>query len=260
MIINYKKTSNSEPLIKTKTLEAGTWVYVTKPNLENIGKLAKNYGLDPALVQDALDPFESPRMEIEDTTIYVFATIPHAEKAEVIITVPILMALGSNFIATVSTRDLPFLDKFKEGRVVFNTNRKTKLFTQFLKEIISLYNYYLLDINKKVRKISAYPGRITEEDISQFVLHEEVLNTFISDLSPIEKILKNLLTGDFVNLAEDDSELIEDIMLSTQQLIETCRLTLTNIVNIRGAYATIVTNNLNKIIKILPIQNYILDQ
>lgn len=256
MIINYYKESYTDRLTKTKKRE-GSWVYVENPDHEDISKLAKTYKLDPALIRDALDPFEAPRMEVEDSVTYIFATIPHKEGFGAT-SVPVLITIGPDFITTVSRRELPFMDKFKSGKIEFNTLRKTKLLTQFLKEIITLYNSYLLDINKQVRRTSIYPGKISEEDIALFVKHEEVLNTFISDLHPLEGNLKSILTGKYVRLTEDDSELIEDIMLSTLQLIDTCRLTLTNIVNIRGAYATIVTNNLNKIIKILTVLTIIL--
>jgi magnesium transporter len=257
MIINYKKTTNSDAFAKIKSREAGIWVYVEDPTEENIKKLETDYELDPTLIKDALDPFEVPRMELEDSILYVFARIPH-KWGERVITVPVLLALGADLIVSVSSKELPFLSKFKEESVAFNTTRKTKLFTQFLTEINHLYYHYLLDINKQVRKISTAPGKITDKDIAHFILFEEVLNTFLADLHPIETILKGLLTKKYIKISEDDGDLIEDIMLSTRQLIETCGLTLTNIVNIRSAYATIVTNNLNRVIKILTVLTIIL--
>lgn len=257
MIVNFSKPSNEDKLSKIKKIEPGIWTYVENPDEDDIKKLAKKYLLDPDLVRDALDPFESPRVEESEGFLYVFATSP-VKTGEAVSTVPLLLAIGKDNLVTISRRELPFLDKFKSGSVQFNTKRKTKLFTQFLKEINSLYNFHLLDIIKQVRKTSIYPGKITERDIALFVQYEEVLNTFVSDLHPIGTILRSLLKERHLKLTDDDSELIEDILLSNEQLIETCRLTLTNIVNIRGAYSTIVTNNLNRIIKLLTVLTIIL--
>jgi magnesium transporter len=257
MIVNFSKPSNEDKLLRIKKFEPGIWTYVENPDEDDIRKLKKKYALDPNLVRDALDPFESPRLEEGEDFLYVFATTP-VKTGETVTTVPVLLAIGDEALITISRRELPFLYKFKAGGVQFNTKRKTKLFTQFLKEINGLYNFHLLDIMKQVRKTSVYPGKITEMDIALFVQYEEVLNTFISDLHPIGGILRSLLKEKHLKLTDDDSDLIEDILLSNEQLIETCRLTLTNIVNIRGAYATIITNNLNRIIKLLTVLTIIL--
>jgi magnesium transporter len=72
---------------------------------------------------------------------------------------------------------------------------------------------------------------------------------------PTNVILNNLLgptlTGKFLELYENDKDLIEDLILSNGQLIDLCQANLKNIVNIREAYSTIVANNLNRTMKFL---------
>ena len=59
-----------------------------------------------------------------------------------------------------------------------------------------------------------------------------------------------MLSGKHFKLYEEDKDLIEDLLLSNTQLIELSQNNLRTIVNIREGYSTIMTNNLNRIIKL----------
>jgi magnesium transporter len=92
---------------------------------------------------------------------------------------------------------------------------------------------------------------IKNKDIVQFVNFESVINDFLSALVPANTMLTKLMSGKYFKLYEEDKDLIEDMYLSHNQLIVLCRANLKNIVNIRDAYSTIMTNNLNRILKML---------
>jgi magnesium transporter len=62
-------------------------------------------------------------------------------------------------------------------------------------------------------------------------------------------VLSKLETGRYLKLYEDDKDLIEDIKLSTTELIELSKTRVKTAINIRQAYDVIATNNLNKIFK-----------
>src|SRR4030042_71073 len=95
--------------------------------------------------------------------------------------------------------------------------------------------------------------KIGNKDIVQFVNFEGVINDFLAALVPTNTILNNLLNSTasrrLLELYEEDKDLIEDLFLSNNQLIELCKANLKTIVNIREADSTIMTNNLNRVIK-----------
>jgi magnesium transporter len=64
-------------------------------------------------------------------------------------------------------------------------------------------------------------------------------------------ILESLTSGRYLTFRESDHDLIEDIMLSNRQLIEQTDDSIRTLKNIREAYTTIMTNNLNQVIKLL---------
>jgi magnesium transporter len=75
------------------------------------------------------------------------------------------------------------------------------------------------------------------------------LNEYLTSLQSQAVVFRNLLSGKFLPLYEDDEDLIEDLSLGTTELIDLIKSRLKTISNIRDAYSTIMANNLNRIFK-----------
>ena len=174
-------------------------------------------------------------------------------------TVPILIALGETFILTVAPQHVAFLDRFTSGALEFYTTQKIKLFIQFFAAITSVYNRRLTLIAKRVRAMNA-TDIADNRDITNFVETERVLNDYLSALAPTRRVLRRLLVGNIKRLRfhSTDEDLVEDLLIDTEQLEEMCHATLKHIVGIRTAHATIATNNLNCAIKMLAALTIIL--
>lgn len=250
MITIYHKTLKEHGLLKLDKFKTGSWVAVESPSKEELDLLAKDLSLDRDLLVDAVDPHEVPRVERESGVTYVFTRVPIEEEMQTT-TVPFMIATGKNFVLTVSGRPLPFLSKFEKGEVEFTTTQKTKLFLQFFSEINITYSSFINSIARRVRGVSIRLERIGNKEIKQFVMFEGSLNDFLVALVPTNTLLNNLLSGKFLQLFEQDQELIEDLTLSNRQLIELCQSNMRSIQNVREGYSIIMTNNLNRVIKIL---------
>jgi len=257
MIKIYQKTIKDRGLREIDGFRVGSWLYLEKPTKEEIEQVADLLKLKASLLGDALDVHEVPRIEVAKDTVYIFTRVPYAESNQTI-TVPILIILGENFLVTVSERALPLFDDFVRSEIDFFTTQKTKFFIQLFSQIIQLYNQHLTGISRQVRGGGVGLENISNRDVIQLVVFEGVLNDFISALLPTSTILRNLLSGKSLKLYEEDRELVEDLLLGSEQLIESCQSNLRTIVNIREASSTIMTNNLNRVIKLLTALTVIL--
>ena len=114
-----------------------------------------------------------------------------------------------------------------------------------------MYSSFINNIAKNVRGVTVRLENIGNKEIKQFVMFEGSLNDFLAALVPTNTLLNNLLSGKFLQLYEQDHELVEDLMLSNHQLIELCQSNMRSIGNVREGYSTIMSNNLNRVIKIL---------
>lgn len=250
MITIYYKTIKEQRLQTLDRFKTGSWIAVESPTEDELDMLANDLSLDRALLGDAVDPYEVPRVEREGGVTYVFTRVPFQEEMQTT-TTPLLIAVGKNFILSVSRLPLPFLKKFQEGRVDFNTTQKTKLFLQIFSEINTTYSSFINNIARRVRGVTVRLEGISNREIRQFVIFESSLNDFLAALVPTNTSLGNLLSGKFLQLFEQDHELVEDLTLSNRQLIELCQSNMRSISNIREGYSTIMTNNLNRVIKLL---------
>ncbi|MDP3735551.1 MAG: magnesium transporter CorA family protein [bacterium] len=250
MITFYYRTLKESRLAALPEFRVGAWVYVEAPTQDELDRLSRELGLDRGLLTDALDPFEVPRVEHDEGVVYVFTRVPDSDGDETV-TVPLLIAVGEQFVLTVSGRTLHLLERILSGKIDVFTTQKTKVLLQILFELMHSYQSSLTAINRRVRATSVSLARVSSDDIRQFVVFEITLNDFLDALVPTGALLRNIGTGKFFGLFEDDRELMDDLVLATGQGIELCRASLKTITNIRGGYSAIVTNDLNRVIKLL---------
>ncbi|MEK7648725.1 MAG: magnesium transporter CorA family protein [Patescibacteria group bacterium] len=249
-MISYRyRNIKDEGLRTLKEFKIGSWVNVENPSLQEITALSKLLGLEESLIHDALDVYEAPRIEVERGIVYVFTRYPVVDTTNTV-TLPILIVIGEQFFLTVCTQECSLLAQTREMKNVFST-QKTKLFLQVFSQITSAYTTYLHQMNKNIRMSMLKLERITNNDIVEFVRYEGILSDFLYSMEQTHTVLKNVLSGKFLPLYDQDEDLAEDIVLNYGQLMEMCRSNLRTIANIRAAYSTITTNTLNRTMKLL---------
>jgi magnesium transporter len=255
MITIFHKSIKEKKVKRLTSFKTGSWVYVEKPTDEELERIATDFNLDMSIITDAIDPYEVPRVEEENDIVYIFTRVPYLKDIEhssvQTLTIPLLIIIGENFVITISKKELPNLDRLTNRKPDLYTTQKTKLLLHILWAITDSYNQFLINLNKQMRRVGVDLEKIRNKDIVQFVLFERMLNDFLAALIPTNTLLKNILYGKFLTLYKNDKDLIEDLFLNNEQLIELCRSNLKNIVNIRESYSTIMTNNLNRVIKLL---------
>lgn len=259
MIKYYQRTTEHHKLKKLPNFEKGSLVYVSDPSEEEIEFISRRFHLEEGALQDALDPYEAPRMEIDNKIVYIFARVPE-QKGDVrkISTFPIMFAIGPDFLMIVSREEPDFLISLLDKHHNYYTTQKTQLFLRIFFAIEEIYGSLLNKINKKINYFSLEVGNFKDQDIVNFVSYEVVLNEFINALLPMRHVLLNIISGKAFHVDSDDQELIEDLQLNNEQLIERSKSNLTNIVNIRQAHEVISTNRLNRVMKVLTVSTVVL--
>jgi magnesium transporter len=250
MIAYYHSTARARSIAKIDQPKAGSWCHVFEPTDEELDKLAEEFNLDRDLLEDATDIYEAPRIETEGSTTYVFTRYCHPEGQE-IATEPLLIIYTASNIITIMRAESTVLEQLLNNKIEILTTQKTKLFMRILEQVNRSYSLQLNAIIKKILRSRAQLRQsvVRSNDIIQFIEMEEDLNEFLSALQPQALVLAKLETGRYMKLYEDDKDLVEDIKLSTSELIELSKTRVKTAINIRQAYDAIATNNLNKIFK-----------
>lgn len=250
MIKYFSQSADRKSLEEIENFKDNCLVYLEQPTDEELEKIVAVLALEIGHLKDALDPYEVPRLETEGETAYIFTRLPWLENGSCS-TTPILFIIAKNFVAIIVQKKIPFLDKYFLEKNFLPTAHKIKLFFQLFSEIIYQYNTALTTINRKIYYSSAKLERIQNRDIIEFINYEQALNDFLNALVRTNTILNNLLSGKIITFIGKEQDLIEDLFLANGQLIELAQSSLQNVKNIRDAYSTILTNNLNRVIKLL---------
>jgi magnesium transporter len=228
----------------------GAWISVMGPDDTELDSLAKEFKLDRDLLGDAIDIYEAPRIEKDGSNIYVYTRYCYPEGKE-IATEPLLLIITSDNLITVMRADTSILNRFISGAREARTTAKTHLVMQIMEEINHSYQLQLNRVSKQILRIRAQlrQSQISNRDFIGIIELEEDLNEFLAALHPQASLLMAFTTTKYVRMAEEDKEIIEDLILEARELIELTKSRLRTLVNIRQAYDAIATNNLNKTFK-----------
>jgi magnesium transporter len=246
MMTIYYRNLRDKTLQTLESVRVGSWIHLEEPTADELRKLKEQYNLDESLLIDAIDPYEVPRMEVEDEINYIFTRYPSTKEKQ-ITTSPILFIYGKECFITIAKDKFPILEGFFKS--TFFTTQKTKLFLQLIAIINSSYNSHLHTISREIQRSAYEIEKISNKDIAQFVRYERVLSDFHLALIRTNTVLNNLLSHNYIRLYEEDRDLMEDLLLNNDQLIQISKENLKTIVNIRDAYSTIITNNTNRVIR-----------
>ena len=258
MITHYFRTVKDSELKVLDAPRSGVWTHVVEPSDEEIATLVREYSLDEAIVEDARDFFEVPRMERSQGATYFFTRYPFSQSQEDVDTAPLLIVMGESFVLTVAVKDVPQFKAFTDGTETVVTTQKAKFFIQIMTALTGAFERKLVRLRRAVHRDRARIRTIGNREIERFVNYEHELNDMTSALIPTNAWLNQVTTGNFMQLYNDDIEMMEDLMIANSQLVESARAVMNTIQNVRGASEAMFTNRLNTTIQTLTVLTILL--
>lgn len=253
MITYYFRTLKDSELKKLEAPRAGVWVHAVAPTEAEMEGLIKEFALDDAILEDITDFFEVPRMERSRGVGYFFTRYPFDQNEEDVDSAPLLIVMGESFVLTISPKQVPQFKSFVDGKEVVHTTQKAKLFIQIMKALTESFEKKLVRLRRAVHRDRAQLRQIGSREIVRFVNYEHELNDMIAAVVPTNTWLRQVTSGNYMALYNDDLELMEDLMIANSQMVESARLVLKTIQNVRNASEAILANNLNATIRTLTI-------
>lgn len=231
--------------------QPGCWVSITKPTKEDLINVTKALDLDLGTLEDALDPYEAPRIARDESDVYIFTRYCHPQN-KLASTEPLLILITSKEIVTVSPYAVDFLNDLS-STLKTDTNHRVKLLLEILEQSHETYRSYLNDIIKLTFKIRTQlsTSSFSKADFLKMIDIEEDLNEMLTSLQPNSLLLEALFSEKLFKLSPEEKELLEDLRLESSELIEITKARLRTIENIREVYNTLSNASLNETFKIL---------
>ena len=270
MLKFYKTEGNA--IKEIESLEAGCWVSAIAPTESEISMLETELGVDRDFIRSALDEEESSRIENEEKQTLIVLDYPVAEKPEqtetgkrkkhsidddaiTYYTMPMSIILTESNVITVSLKENTIVEDFANNVV---KNVKTQFKTRFIFAILLRIAGKYLQYLKQIDKISNYVEvqlhkSMKNKELIQLLGLEKSLVYFSTSLKSTETVLEKILRGRVIKLYDEDQDLLEDVLIEVKQAIEMSNIYSNILSGTMGAFASVISNNLNIVMKVLTI-------
>lgn len=234
----------------------GTWISLIHPTAAELAKIATDYKIDIDDLRAPLDEEERSHIEVEEGYTLFIVDVPTTEERkekEYFLTIPCGIILTEKVIITVCLEDTAVLADFKNGRVRnFWTFKRTRFILQILYRNASLYLQYLRIIDKKSDSVEKQLHISTKnQELIELLELEKSLVYFSTSLRSNELVLEKMLKIDKIKQYPEDEELLDDVIIENKQAIEMADIYSNILSGTMDAYASVISNNLNIVMKVL---------
>lgn len=255
MIQFYKTIDNR--VVQMDELCDDCWVNVISPTKGEIDFLVRDMELDSDFVMSSLDEEESSHLDSEDDQTFVIVDLPtaepHDEKTIVYSTMPMGIIITPRYVITIALRTHQVITEIADGKV---KNVSTQLRTRFLLGLLLRIATRYLTFLKQIDKISSNTEKqlhksMRNKELIQLLGLEKSLVYFSTSLKGNEITLEKILRGRVIKLYDEDQDLLEDVLIEVKQAIEMCNIYSSILSGMMDAFASIISNNLNIVMKVL---------
>lgn len=264
MVEFYKTTDGSVTQIPRFT--EGCWVNMIRPSMDEIDSIAAAAHVEEEFIRAALDPEESSRVETEEDGLLMIIDIPMVEESPVedagqmFSTLPMGIVVGQESVITVCLEDSIVLRSIAEGAVKsVHTALRTRFVFQILLRVAGQFLKNLRMIERDFTKIEKrLYDSLQNEELIQLLGLSKSLVYFSASLKGNEVTMEKVLRGRVLKLYEDDRDILEDALIEIRQAIEMAGIYSSILSGTMDAYASVVSNNLNIIMKVLTVLTIIM--
>ncbi len=256
-MIKIYKTDMNGVLEELKEIEENCWIDLMEPTEEELKEVVSKTRVSFQRLIKVLDEEELPRIEVEDEETLVVTDFPYnvdRARKNKYTTLPMGMLVSSkNYFLTICSKEHHLLDPFKESKIrEFYTDRKTRFVVQILLQVAVSYLDELKVINKDITSREKVLYKTTEnKELLNLLNIEKSLVYFITSLRENEAVLERLEKGEILTLYKEDLSLIHDAIIENRQGIDMANIYREILTSMTDTYATIISNNLNRIMKFL---------
>ena len=254
-MIQYFKNIESHTVAIDKP-ESGTWVNVLPPlKQEEFTELSEKLDIPIDFLKDSLDIDERSRYEVEDNAKLIVIKTPTENNSfndsdAYYITIPICIILTHQQIVTVNSFENEAIKKFLNTFQNRSPDKKNMMVLKIFEKVVTNYLDFLKEINQRRNLLEQklYDSNRNAE-LLELVRIQKSLVYFITALRSNELLMIKMARTNVLQLNEDEKEFLDDLIVETSQALEMANTYTTILSSTLDAFASIISNNLNNVMK-----------
>jgi magnesium transporter len=254
MLAIFKTTPTG--LKRLEEFEPGSWIDLVSPTVEELERVSKELEIPLDLLRGPLDEEEKSRIDVEDGLTHVIVDIPvvvREDDQQGYETIPLGMLIHHDYFITTCLRPNPILGEFERGtKRGFATFWKTRFMLQILQRVSAFYLRYLSRIDRETDKVEReLRASMKNAEIFDLLSLQKSLVYFTTSLRSNEAVLQKLPRTKTIKMYEEDEELLEDVIVENKQASEMAKIYTDILTGMMGAFTSVISNNLNRVMKLL---------
>ena len=257
MIKIYNTDMKTEKLEEVKEIKKGVWINLTNPSEAEIKRVCSQINIEEDFIRYPLDIEEQARIDTEDNQILFIIDVPIIEDIKddkTYTTMPLgVLIVGDDYVVTVSLRRNKVVDAFEKNKIKsFYTYKKTRFLLQILYLNAACYLENLKKINKEQESTVAFlQESMQNKDLMQLLNLQNSLIYITTSLRSNEIVMEKTLRGKILKMYDEDEDILEDAIIENRQAIEMSKTYSDILTSTMDAYSSIISNNLNGVMKVL---------
>lgn len=257
MLNIYNTDLETNKFEKIKEFKPGSWISLVNPTEEEIKLVCSNLNIEDEFIKYPLDYEEQARIDVEDDMTLFVIDVPVIEEdkeGKTYSTMPLgLIVVRDEFFITVSLKKNRIIDSFEKGRVKgMYTYKKTRFVLQILYLNASFFLTDLKRINKNAENtVGILKKTMKNEELIQLLNLENSLVYITTSLKSNELVMEKTARGKILKSYEEDDEILEDAIIENRQAMEMGKIYSDILNTTMDASASIISNNLNVVMKFL---------
>ncbi|OGU10877.1 MAG: hypothetical protein A2X61_07990 [Ignavibacteria bacterium GWB2_35_12] len=260
MITFWKQTDGSFQQIQS--IEENCLIKVVTPDKDEFDFLVNELKLDIDLIHDILDIDEVARIDKENGTTAIIMRIPLFTPTEEIPfrTIPLGIILHQSYLLTICLHDSAILDDILTNRI---RNVSMTNFTDYILNIFNRSAYYFLNHLKEINRRTYVVERNLRKSVENSALiellaMEKSLVYFTTSLQGNQYLLDKFPRLAQLYLDPDETDFLEEVQNDIKQALEMGNIYSNILSGMMDAFASVISNNLNVVIKQLTFISLIL--
>lgn len=256
-MIKFFKNDELNKIKRLDAFEEKCWVDLVNPTDDEIEDAAAITGIPEETLKAALDEEETARIERDDGYFMCLVdtpTITDTDEGDTYETIPLALIYNGKCVVTVSLRGNPVLGDFISNRVSVQTEKPVLFMLTLMFGNAKRFLSNLRQIDKKSLRVQAELHRsMKNKELIQMLALENSLVYFSTSLSADIGVYKKLERLPEIAENEDYRDLYDDVLIETRQAVEMCNIYRDILSGTMDAYASVISNNLNVVMKLLAV-------
>lgn len=245
--------------------EVGAWVNILPPfKQEEFTELSEQLDIPVDFLTDSLDIDERARYEEDDNVKLIVLKTPTENNSfndsdAYYITIPICIILTHHQIVTVNSFENPAMKKFLNTFQNRHPDKKNMMVLKIFEKVVQNSIEYLKEINhrRNILEQKLYDAN-RNEHLLQLMRIQKSLVYFVTALRSNELLFMKLARTNFLGLTEEEREYLEDLIVDTSQALEMANIYTNILSSTLDAFASIIANNQNEVLKRLSVITIVL--